>query len=482
MKSKGEYEKMKQRNEVRKIYKNMKMSQYNMTVYDNEGNLIIYNFLTGISSTIKIMKSDIEKFRKTFMGSLIIHDHDCKSNQELVKKLLGLGILVDADFDEELVYDAKTYEEIYENKLVLTILPTGKCNFNCSYCLESEQDFSRNRMTKQSQDAILKFVQKNISKYHDLRIAWFGGEPLLEAQIIDDLSKKLIQICNSRHITYSASTITNGYLLTPKVFNTLYKQKLYNYMITVDGFKEQHDKFRCMHNGEGTYDKIMENLLYIRDNKQYKFVHITIRINVTRDVLNVIDELIERLDTDFADDHRFDFMFIPAENYSSTKATDDKVFIKIEELTDKLNNNATYMEKYRFTYLNTYLISPNKVCASALKESFVITPDLKVYKCCAHYDMDENCLGYIDLDGNLVIDETLHRKWYLINEAVRRKFDSCKSCFYKPACLNNGKNCPYKYLRQDTPIKCPLEIEGFTKKLSEDILESAKKDCHVITV
>lgn len=473
---------MKQRNVVRNIYKNMKMSKYNLMVYDQEGNLIIYNFLMGITSTIKIMKPDIEKFQKTYSESHIIHDYDCESNPELVKKLLELGIVVDADFDEELVYDAKTYDETYENKLFMTILPTGRCNFNCSYCLESEQDFSRDRMTKQSQDAILKFVQKNISKYHELRVTWFGGEPLLEASIIEDLSKKLILICNSRHITYSASTTTNGYLLNPEVFEKLYNQKLYNFMITVDGFKEQHDKFRCLHNGEGTYDKIMRNLLHIRDNQKFRFVHITIRVNVTRDVLNVIDELIARLDADFANDPRFNFMFIPVVNYSSTKDTDETVFIKSEELIDKLNNNALYIKKYKSTELNTYLINPTNVCNSALKESFVITPDLKVYKCCAHYDMNENCLGYIDLDGNLIIDEALHRKWYLINEAIRRKFDSCRNCFYKPACLNNGKNCPYQYIKENATVKCPLEAEGFIKKLREDILELAQNTCYVVTV
>ena len=471
-----------QRNEVRKIYKNMKMSKYNISVYDQEGNMIIYNFLTGISSTIKIMKSDIEKFRKVFEKSNIIHDYDCEDNLELAKKLLELGILVDADFDEGVAYDANTFEEIYENKLNLTILPTGKCNFNCSYCLEAEQDFSRNRMTQQSQDAILKFVQKNISKYRELHVAWFGGEPLLEVSIIEDLSKKLIRICDSRHITYSASTTTNGYFLTPENFDILYKQKLYNFMITLDGFKEQHDKYRYMHNGAGTYDKIMQNLLYIRDNKKYRFAHITIRVNVTRDVLNVIDELIAKIEENFAYDSRFNFIFIPVVNYSSTKTTDETVFIKNEELTDKLANNATYVGKFKPNELNTYLISPSKGCNSALKESFVITPDLKVFKCCAHYDMSENCLGYLDLDGRLVIDEALHRKWYLINEVIRKKFDSCEKCFYKPACTNNGKNCPYMYLKENTIIKCPLEDEQFTKKICEDVLELAKNTCYIVTI
>ena len=70
----------------------MRMSQYNLMVYDLEGNLIIYNFLMGIPSTIKIMKQDLKRFKMTFRKSHIIHDYDCESNLELVKKIVELGL------------------------------------------------------------------------------------------------------------------------------------------------------------------------------------------------------------------------------------------------------------------------------------------------------------------------------------------------------------------------------------------------------
>ena len=46
----------------------MKMSKYNLTSYDHEGNLIVYNFLTGISSLTKVMKPDVNMFTILFFS------------------------------------------------------------------------------------------------------------------------------------------------------------------------------------------------------------------------------------------------------------------------------------------------------------------------------------------------------------------------------------------------------------------------------
>ena len=57
---------------------------------------------------------------------------------------------------------------------------------------------------------------------------------------------------------------TNGFFLDKTMFDMLYKLKIYNYQITIDGEKEHHDKYRVTHNGKGTYDVIMSNLLNIK--------------------------------------------------------------------------------------------------------------------------------------------------------------------------------------------------------------------------
>ena len=458
------------------MFEALKWSKYNFTTYDQEDNLIIYNFLNGKPSLTKIMKPDVEQFKKMFLTSKEIHISLWEKYAAVAERLLEAGILVDVDTDENVLYDAKYYKEVFDNKLVLIILPTGKCNFNCSYCLESEQSFYRGAMTVKSQNAILKFVQKQIHHHNELQVSWFGGEPLLEPQVIKYLSENFINICKARLIPYSAQITTNGYLLDDDTFDMLYKLKIYNYMITVDGFAEQHDKQRFTHGGKGTYNVIMQNLLRIRDNKKYKFAHINIRVNITKSVLDILDNFIFFLESLFSDDPRFSFTFVPAKNYSNGDNVDEDIFVDSEKVTSHLLKNKVYSNKLYPENLMSHLIAPGQGCSSALKNSYVITPDLKIFKCCAHYDMKSNNIGHIDSAGNLIIDETLHNKWYLANKFVKKTTDACRDCFYMPACPNSGKNCPAQYLMQGSKAAfCPRRSDNFITALTESVLYAVNK-------
>ena len=295
---------------------NLKKSKFNYSIIDQEGNLIIYNFLRGIPSLTKVAKKDIDKFSQLVLKNTGISNASSNGYTKAISSLIESGLLIDEKTDENVLLDAKCYNAIYDNKLQLIILPTGQCNFKCVYCLESEQSFARNAMNLDSQNAILQFLQKQISEYNGLQVAWFGGEPMLEPETIKYLSENFIRICKSRFIPYSAHITTNGFNLNADMFDMLYKLKVYTYMITVDGFKNQHDKQRITHSGKGTYDRILNNLLRIKNSKQYKFARIIIRVNITKNNIDSIDDFINYMHTSFSDDHRFEFLFVPAEDFS----------------------------------------------------------------------------------------------------------------------------------------------------------------------
>jgi uncharacterized protein len=454
----------------------IKLSKYNFYAYDPEGNLIIYNFLKGISSLTKISECDVPTFKMLFMDNAETYRSSCNKYIESLKTLMESGLLVDANTDESILYESKYYEQIYDNKLVLTVLPTGNCNLNCSYCLESEQNLFRGSMTVEAQKALLQFVQRQIHNYKELQVSWFGGEPLVEPRIVRYLSENFIKICDMRFLPYSAQITTNGFCLDENMFDILYNLKVFTYMVTVDGFKNQHDKLRVTRNGLGTYDKIMGNLMRIHNSKQYKFAHIVIRVNITKSILNILDDFIYYLASLFSDDPRFAFIFVPAENYAKDRCSNNDIFVDGEEVFGRLIQNEIYMNRLYSEKFKLQLITPGEGCPSNTKNAYVIAPDLKVYKCCAHYDMNANHVGEINSKGDLLLNEALHSKWYLINKYIPRKTDKCKECFYLPMCDKNARGCPAQYIGETQKVNsCPLTNEKFINALNESVLYAARK-------
>lgn len=462
----------------------MKMSKYNFNTYDHEGNLIMYNFLTGIPSLTKIMKRDVKNFEQIFLTNKEISFTTCNRFIEIVNILVKLGILVDNDIDENILFDAKLYSEIYDSKLTLTIFPTGKCNFKCPYCFETPQSFNREAMSNESQNTLLKYVQKNIPNHRALHVSWFGGEPLLSPEVIKRLSDKFVQICNARYLPYSADITTNGYFLDLDMFDMLYKLKVYDYMITVDGPREQHDKRRFTCDGKGSYDSIIGNLLRIRDNKQYKFANIMIRINMSRGFLEILDDFLQFLDSTFADDPRFKFMFVPVVKFSGSKFSNNNIYDDQKELFSKLSKNDIYINKLNYNELKINSIVSCQKCTAALKNSYVITPDLNVYKCNAHYDFNVNKIGRIGPKGDLVLDETLHRRWYLTSRLVRKIPETCNNCFYLPCCRNVNSGCPVSYLKKTQGVtSCPIQDTEQKKHIVETIHYAANRySCTILNL
>lgn len=446
----------------------MKVSKYNYTTYDGDGNLVIYNFLNGLSSLTKVRKESVGLFKEKFMSDEKTAPFIDEENYLIVDKLLQLGILVPSDVNETIAYSAVHYEKAFDSKLHLTVLPTGKCMFRCPYCYEGEQQFYRNSMKEKEKKALVQFVQRSIPKHSSLEIGWYGGEPLLEIETIKYLSEMFIQVCNARHLPYIAEMTTNAYLLNPDVFDLLYKLKVYTYMITLDGFKEQHDKIRCTCDGKGSYDTIIQNLLYIRDNKKYKFAHIIVRVNVSKDVYERLDEFISYVASLFADDPRFEITFAAVVSY--TENSEYRKFINPFEMHKRLFENDTYMSKIYDERLRVNQLVPEQKCIASMKNAFVITPDLSVYKCYSFFENPNNKIGFIDVKGNLVVDESKHKKWYYANTYVQSVPKKCEDCFYFPCCRLISPGCPVRYSKKQEWQVCFLEREDFRNELDRNII------------
>ena len=137
----------------------------------------------------------------------------------------------------------------------LTICPTLACNFACPYCFEhSQADLTV--MDESTMDALVAFVKKHNDARH-LSVSWYGGEPTLAFDVIEKLTAKFIELFPDYA---DAGMVTNGYLLDQSKIDRLNDLRITNVQITLDGNAATHDRRRKLRNGEGTYDRILQNI------------------------------------------------------------------------------------------------------------------------------------------------------------------------------------------------------------------------------
>ncbi len=437
--------------------KKYKVSKYNLSCVDSEGNLLLYNFLSGPTSISIVKNKDRMRFEEIFTEKKIIVSD--KKREKICQQLYQAGIILDIEEDEDALYDAKFYDTTLSKSWELIIMPTQQCNFRCKYCYEDTEFMSKGEMSEASETSILKYVQKNAIYHSKLRVSWFGGEPLLALNSIKRLSEGIIKICAAKKVIYESEMTTNGYNLTPEVFDMLYKNKIYIYQITLDGTRKEHDCQRIKMDGSGTFDKIFENLLYIKNNKdKYKMARITIRTNVTQNIVSNIEAFIQLYQSNFASDRRFILRFTEASKYDNNE--DEKYSSRLDD-SEYLDRNEflnfIYNEKYikKLVPIENVLdmFTPTRyICYAASKNKFVIDPKLNVYKCTVHFDLKENNVGYINSKGDMVLDDKINRMWY-----VRKAFPKeCRECFYLPCCNKTG--CPIKYNSRDKHYrKCHMK-------------------------
>ena len=101
-------------------------------------------------------------------------------------------------------------EALSSRSFELSINPTEHCNFRCSYCYE---DFAIGRMRPEIVGGIKKLLARKVPGLRHLRLSWFGGEPLLAANICLDIAGYAMQLCTTHGAQLSGGITTNGSLL-----------------------------------------------------------------------------------------------------------------------------------------------------------------------------------------------------------------------------------------------------------------------------
>ena len=167
--------------------------------------------------------------------------------------------------DEESLFTKDTYENyIMDFKKRPTVVKAlclhiaHDCNLACQYCFAEEGEYHGRRalMSFEVGKKALDFLIANSGNRRNLEVDFFGGEPLMNWQVVKDLvaygreQEKL----HDKHFRFTLTT--NGVLLNDEIMEFCNKE-MANVVLSIDGRKEVHDKMRPFRKGAGSYDLIV---------------------------------------------------------------------------------------------------------------------------------------------------------------------------------------------------------------------------------
>ena len=172
-----------------------------------------------------------------------------------VEELKAAGKLFTEDRFKPISFDFKKRSNVIK-ALCLHVAHT--CNLNCSYCFASQGKYNGERaiMSFEVGKRALDFLVENSGKRRNLEVDFFGGEPLMNWQVVKDLVAYARSIEKEKNKNFRFTLTTNGVLVDDEVIDFA-NREMSNVVMSIDGRKEVHDRFRVDYAGRGSYDNII---------------------------------------------------------------------------------------------------------------------------------------------------------------------------------------------------------------------------------
>ena len=182
-------------------------------------------------------------------------------------------------------------EEVKKRKTVVKALClhiAHDCNLACKYCFAEEGEYHGRRalMSFEVGKKALDFLIANSGNRHNLEVDFFGGEPLMNWQVVKDLVAygREQEKIHDKHFRFTITT--NGVLLNDEVQEFVNKE-MDNVVLSLDGRKDVNDRMRPFRNGKGSYDLIVPKFQKLakimiereKEGKGFNFFHFMIDLD-----------------------------------------------------------------------------------------------------------------------------------------------------------------------------------------------------------
>ena len=405
---------------------------------------ILKNFFTG--AVIKLTSDMLSRIDYWLDGKSV------EISQDILSILTGENeFLVSADKNEFSQF-REDFLEVRNNKaelFTLYFLPTIKCQLDCSCCFE-KGIVRIGRMSEVVLDQSVSWIADYLKVNKEVKyfkFVLFGGEPLLEKDLVRDALAKFSHIVNIAGVEFWTEIITNGEFLDE---DTAFLLKQYGWrrvQITLDGPKSIHDLRRCHKNGKGTFDSIISNVKTVLSRNLIEKVNL--RLSIDEETADLLPDLVKYIaGIGFTDRIQLSLgIIVPSIDTQMKEISEEFIAKKVIEVW-------CVAKSFGFETPEEFVVGP--WCVAIAKHSAVLQPNGSIQKCFC-------TVGRNSFDFTTVFKNTTSYAQDPRFEIFNR-VDECVSerCPYLPVC---GGGCIH-----DSIVKYGLP--GFSKRLCQKNLIS----------
>ena len=415
-------------------YKN---NGYNIVLDVNSGSVhVVDELVYDVIALLEAGKSDQEVVQ---VLKACYTEADLTEALEECAQLKEAGVLFTEDVYEKAIIDYKARKTVVK---ALCLHIAHDCNLACRYCFAEEGEYHGRRalMSFEVGKKALDFLIQNSGSRRNLEVDFFGGEPLMNWQVVKDLvayGREQEKIYNKN---FRFTLTTNGVLLNEEVMEFC-NREMANVVLSIDGRKEVHDFMRPFRKGKGSYDLIFPKFKQFAESRGQKnyyvrgtFTHHN--LDFSEDVMHLADEGFEQISVEP--------VVAPAEEpYALQEADLPKIFEEYDKLAVEMVKREK--EGRGFTFFHYMLDLTGGPCVykrlsgcGSGTEYLAVTPWGDLYPCHQFVGIEKYLMGNVDegVTKPEIVDE-----FKCCNVYTKEKCQKCFAKFYcSGGCAANSYN------------------------------------------
>ena len=332
------------------------------------------------------------------------------------------------------IYEGKAFDLKKRNTVIkaLCLHVAHTCNLNCEYCFASQGKYHGDRalMPLEVGKRSLDFLVENSGKRTNLEVDFFGGEPLMNWEVVKEIVKYGRELEKIHNKNFRFTLTTNGILLNDDVIDFANKE-MHNVVLSLDGRREVHDHLRKTVNGKGSYDMIVPKFQHFIERRGDHGYYM--RGTFTHNNVDFTNDIFHMADLGFTELSMEPVVCKPEDPYALTEEDLPKLFEQYEILATEMLRREKKGKGFTFYHYMIDLKGGPCIykrisgCGSGT-EYMAVTPWGELFPCHQFVGDEKYSLGNI-WDG--VLNKDAQNEFKLCNAYAR---EECRDCWAKLYC------------------------------------------------